>query len=93
MLNKGCMEKEKMMNRVRELSFTVLELNLYLDSHPTNRMALRYFRKYNEELKKATAAYEEAYGPITASADTNCEEWSWVKRPWPWENSCDWEDK
>ena len=91
--NKSCMEREKMLNKVRELSFTVHELNLFLDSHPDNRMALRYFRKYNEELKKMTVMFEEAYGPLTVTADTNFDGWSWIKRPWPWENACDCEEK
>ena len=90
--NKLCAEREKLLCKVRELAFTVHELNLFLDSHPDNRMALRCFRKYNEELKKMTAMYEEAYGPLTVGAESNCESWSWIKRPWPWENTCDWEE-
>ena len=82
-----------MLQKVRELAFTVHELNLYLDSHPNNKMALRYFRKYNEELKKLTAMYEEAYGPLKATSDMNGESWNWIKHPWPWENVCDWEEK
>ena len=90
--NKNCAEKEKLLCKVRELAFTVHELNLFLDSHPHNRMALRYFRKYNDELKKVTALYEEAYGPLTAKSDSTCDKWVWIKRPWPCENICDWED-
>ena len=94
MLNKrNVSEREKMLNRVRELAFAAHEINLFLDSHPDNKMALRYFRKYNEEMKKATALFEENYGPITVSAASNCEEWTWINRPWPWENTCEWEDK
>ena len=91
--SRSCMENEKMLMKVRELAFTVHELNLYLDSHPNNRMALRYFRKYNDELKKLTALYEEAYGPLTATSDMCGYEWNWIKHPWPWENACDWEGK
>ena len=90
---KNISEREKALNTVRELAFAAHEINLFLDSHPNNRMALRYFRKYCDEMKKAVAAFEESYGPLTANANTSCEEWAWVKRPWPWENTCDWEDK
>ena len=94
MLNKrSCADKEKMLMKLRELSFTVHELNLYLDSHPSHKMALRYFRKYNDELKKLTDLYQETYGPITAAADTCSEVWSWIDHPWPWENICEWESK
>lgn len=91
--NRTNTEREKMMSKVRELAFTVHELNLFLNSHPDNRMALKYFRKYNDELKKMTAMYEEAFGPLTAKSDTNCEEWIWINRPWPWENTCNQEEK
>ena len=94
MLNKRNLnEREKMLNKVRELAFATHEINLVLDSHPDNKMALRYFRKYNEELKKATALFEESYGPLTVSAADNCENWTWINRPWPWENTCEWEEK
>ena len=94
MLNKRNLnEREKMLNKVRELAFATHEINLFLDSHPDNKMALRYFRKYNEELKKATALFEESYGPLTVSAADNCENWTWINRPWPWENTCEWEEK
>lgn len=94
MLNKrNSADGAKMLQKIQELCFTVHELNLYLDSHPNCSMALRYFRKYNDELKKLTALYEESYGAITATGACASEEWTWIKRPWPWENTCDWEDK
>lgn len=93
MINRNRNEREKMLTKVRELAFTVHELNLFLDSHPDNRMALKYFRKYNDELKNATTAYEELYGPLTAAAETDCEQWDWIKRPWPWENDSDCEER
>ena len=82
MLNKRNLnERDKMLNKVRELAFATHEINLFLDSHPDNKMVLRYFRKYNEELKKATALFEESYGPLTVSAADNCENWTWINRP------------
>ena len=84
---------EKMLLKIQELSFAIGELNLYLDSHPNCKMAQKYFRRYNEELARATMAYEEAFGPLTARGGVSCEEWAWIDQPWPWENNCKLEGK
>lgn len=78
-------EREKLMKKIAELSFAAVETNLYLDAYPDNREALAYFRKINDELERATEAYEEEYGPLTAGGDGYDEDFRWAKMPWPWQ--------
>lgn len=46
-------EQEKLLHDIGVLSFVVTELSLYLDTHPTDRKALEYFRHYNRLANQA----------------------------------------
>lgn len=72
---------------INEISFTVYDMLLYLDTHPCEQEALQYFREKNRLREKALKIYGEAYGPLTiATADDNCSRsWQWMEQPWPWE--------
>ena len=83
-------EREKALRRLQTLGFALLETVLYLDGHPRNSAALRYYQKIREEYATATRAYEEAYGPVTVMTPgtdgaTRDGTWLWSTTPWPWE--------
>ena len=73
--------------KIQELSFTLVELNLYLDTHPDCRQALELYNRYSDELAQLRAEYVAEYGPLmnfgTCPAGNS---FSWVNSPWPWEN-------
>jgi spore coat protein JB len=73
-----------LLERIQKLSFVKCELELYLDTHPTCRAALDYYRKTIEQLEAATTEYHNLVGPIVASGVMNGERWTWVDEPWPW---------
>ena len=73
-----------LLERIQKLSFVKGELELYLDTHPTCRAALDYYRKTLEQLEAATTEYHNLVGPIVASGVMNGERWTWVDEPWPW---------
>ncbi len=79
-------ERENLMKQIKEYCFAAHEWNLYLDTHPTDRMALEYFRNLTKKEKELKKQYAEKYGPITASDVTDETEWTWVTQPWPWSN-------
>lgn len=78
-------EKQRLMRRVQSCSFALVEANLYLDTHPTCREGLEYFKKHKEEYEQAVKAYEDKYGPLTARASDSDRRWAWVSEPFPWE--------
>lgn len=79
-------EREKLLRQVQICDFSIAEASLYLDSHPKNKLALKYYRKYVDLRNKAVLAYEEKYGPLTQSANMDEERWKWIDNPWPWES-------
>lgn len=81
----ACQGREAAMRRLQQADFALIDVNLYLDTHPCCPNGLEYFRCMRIERDAALEEYEENYGPITMDdAEANCR-WDWIDRPWPWE--------
>lgn len=83
-------EQEKLLHDIGILSFIVIELSLFLDTHPTDQNALKYFNHYNRLANQARQEYSDKFTPLTLScADTSgSNEWNWALAPMPWEGGC-----
>ena len=57
--------REKLLAWIDQVSFAVVEMNLYLDTHPEDEDALAFFREKVEIRKEALKQYAEQYGPLT----------------------------
>lgn len=81
--------KEDLMNFIQRTNFAVIEMALYLDTHPDCPCALESYHDYNNTLKRAVSLYEKKFEPLTIHG-VNCNSgWSWVDEPWPWQKGCD----
>lgn len=69
---------------LQALEFVVLELGIYLDTHPDDAEAFTMFKQYAAMEKAAKAAYEAKYGPLTKSSAASGETYRWLQDPWPW---------
>lgn len=79
-------QKEMMLSELMSIDFTIIELNLYLNTHPNDQYALNM---YNASVQKASLLrmnYERLYGPLTARYAQSKYPWQWIKSPWPWQN-------
>ena len=83
-------EQEKLLHDIGILDFVVIELTLYLDTHPNDRNAMEYFNHYNRMSNQAKKEYSEKFAPLTvAQIDTSgCGDWDWATLPMPWEGGC-----
>lgn len=79
-------EQKTLLQRLSSISFVLVELALFLDTHPENKEALKMFKEYTEKYKPILKAYETQYGPIKQSAAIGCTSWDWAKDNWPWDN-------
>ena len=75
--------REMLMKKIMEYKFAIIELGLYLDTHPTDNRALCLHRDYARKYKELTDKYQKVYGPLTI--DYPCNKWRWLEMPWPWE--------
>ena len=76
-------KREKMLREIKALNFSVIELALYLDTHPDDQRALCLHRKYTNELKDLKDKFQKIYGPLTFYFP--CNKCRWLEEPWPWE--------
>lgn len=79
------MNKAMLMQKIKQLDFTLKELNLYLDTHPNCRSALAMFQKYKSLRDSAVNDYTKNYGPIVPEQSSNPTHWDWIDSPFPWE--------
>lgn len=75
--------REELMKAIREYNFAIIELALYLDTHPNDERALCKHNEYCEILKRLEDKYQKKYGPLTIKIP--CGEWRWLEGPLPWE--------
>ncbi|MCL1858148.1 MAG: spore coat protein CotJB [Oscillospiraceae bacterium] len=74
-----------LLNKISKAGFALNDLALYLDTHPTDVNALRYYEYYQKKHDEFTNEYESKYGPLTRKITNNSGKWTWYEGPWPWE--------
>ena len=84
------MNRKAMLRKtIYEMDFALHELNLFLDTHPTNMRAMALLKEYRMKRKEAVALYEQQFGEYIATPsdvpESSC--YKWLKGPWPWENN------
>lgn len=77
--------KKNLMQFITEVSFALDDVTLFLDTHPNDREALDYYKKYRIQRIQAIKEYENCYGPITKFGVESDDKWTWICDPWPWE--------
>lgn len=78
-------DRQMLLKKVQAASFALDDIKLFLDTHPTDKMALSAFAKYQDEYERALAEYTARYGALTAEKTNTTNRWSWIDKPWPWE--------
>lgn len=81
----NCEKQNQLLQLFREQSFALREIGLFLDTHPTDKEALRCYHKFRKLLCETEAKYVELYGSLTVKDVKSEECWTWVQAPWPWE--------
>lgn len=74
---------EELREQLKCYRFAIIELGLYLDTHPEDEKALCLHREYSRKFKMLSEQYQKVYGPLTIMYP--CRKWRWLEEPWPWE--------
>lgn len=84
---KAAFPKMLFLQQINEVSFAVNDMLLYLDTHPEDQKALRYFSDISDRRNQLMAEYAEKYGPLTidSAAVSSENAWKWSQQPFPWE--------
>jgi spore coat protein JB len=81
--------KEQMLNDIGVVGFILIDLGLYLDTHPDDRNAIEYFNHYSRIKNQMTRDFSMKYYPLTMELAESGREWRWGAAPMPWEGGCD----
>lgn len=84
------MNRAKLLKEISMVDFAIVELNLYLDTHPDDVDAVAYIKQYITILNHLKEEYAAQYGPLTVCDATfnDCDTWKWARMPLPWEGGC-----
>jgi spore coat protein JB len=88
-MEKEGIKMEDVLTLKRKLSaayFALSEIAMYLDTHPTDKIALDYYAQYQAMIIPLNEEYNKKYGPLTMDQFSGGSYWTWIKDPWPWEN-------
>ncbi len=78
-------DREAKLYNVMQYAFAINDMNLFLDTHPNDKNALRYLEELINEEMEAKKEFMKSYGPLTVNK-TKGDEFKWIDSPWPWES-------
>ena len=64
-------------NEIAATRFALIDLGMYLDTHPECAEALRLFSDYNRTYRDLCATYAGLFGPLTMTDVGEGRGWSW----------------
>lgn len=76
--------RERMLRDLMAVDFAVIDMHLYLDTHPYDQRAISIFNQNVQRSKMLRDNYERQYGPLTPLSYSKCP-FEWVEGAWPWE--------
>lgn len=81
--------KDEMMNKIMSVQFMVLDIALYLDTHPCDAAMINKHNFYADMLRGLISDYERTFNePLTIYSISPADRWAWASEKWPW-NKCD----
>jgi len=79
-------EYYRLLKELQEVDFVLVELTLYLDTHPTDTLAIQQFNQMAQKRHHLAAQYEASYGPLLQYGHSYSRApWDWNDAPWPWQ--------
>ena len=88
MTNKMC--RHELMEQIARCEFILVDINLFLDTHPGNERAIADYNGYAEQLAAMKKMYVENFGPIANfgnSMNHRGTTWLWNELPFPWQRT------
>lgn len=71
---------------IQRVDFALVELTLFLDTHPADMQALQQFNQLAQIRRQLMASFEQQYGPQMGFGNSFSRyPWQWNDTPWPWQ--------
>jgi spore coat protein JB len=80
-------KRDAAMRKLQGAKFALVEMQLYLDTHPEDLEAIAAYKKYEAKYNVLLDEFEEQYGAVRQLTAPGV---AWFKNPWPWDSEvCD----
>ena len=77
--------RHELLRQLTALDFVLVDLQLYLDTHPADQVALAQFNSTLMQADMLRRSYERMFGPLTSYRSPSIYPWQWISNPWPWQ--------
>jgi spore coat protein JB len=76
----------ELLTQLQALDFTLVELNLYLNTHKNDADALCQYNEMVQQRWRLAQEFESRYGPLMHFGHSySAYPWQWDDVPWPWQ--------
>jgi len=76
----------ELLHELQTVDFVLVELTLYLDTHPEDGTALKQFSQFQRRKMVLMEQVEKTYGPLQQFGGSPVgATWAWAEAPWPWQ--------
>lgn len=76
----------KLLHELQAVDFVLVELNLYLDTHPNDEQAIHQYNQFSMRRHELANQFEMSYGPLKHFGQSSSRyPWQWIESPWPWQ--------
>lgn len=82
-------QKEQLFRDIGIVSFVLVELAEFLDTHPEDGKAMEFFNHYNRMKQQLMKEFSVKYYPLTQDYADSMQNWRWGDAPLPWEGGCE----
>jgi spore coat protein JB len=74
------------LQELQAVDFVLVELTLYLDTHPLDAQALQQYNQCAHQRQQLCHQFEAEFGPLKHFGHSySGQPWQWVETPWPWQ--------
>lgn len=84
------MNKKDFLKEITAVDFSLIDLHLYLNTHPNDRNALMTYNSLVTKARILKQDYEKLFGPLSYGCYSQYP-WQWINEPWPWECAANFE--
>lgn len=79
------MSRDQLLQRISALDFYLIDLHLYLNTHPDCQDALNKYNALVLEANELKKEYVQLYGMLCMNGSPSGYPWQWIDNPWPWQ--------
>ncbi|NLT39728.1 MAG: spore coat protein CotJB [Clostridiales bacterium] len=81
------MNRDELLQQITALDFYIIDLHLYLNTHPNDGQALELYNASVRKVKELREEYTQRFGMLLANNTESRQPWQWIDDPWPWQRA------